>query len=57
MDVVFERTVFRVFLLENTLQVDLAFWPEADFGSTWRGCTRCTRGRASPAHATGKPNT
>ncbi|UOZ10307.1 nucleotidyltransferase domain-containing protein [Amycolatopsis sp. WQ 127309] len=34
MDVVFERTVFRVFLLDNTLQVDLAFWPEADFGAT-----------------------
>ncbi|WP_328646257.1 nucleotidyltransferase domain-containing protein [Amycolatopsis sp. NBC_00348] len=34
MDVVFEQTVFRVFLLENTLQVDLAFWPEADFGAT-----------------------
>lgn len=34
MDVVFERTVFRVFLLEDTLQVDLAFWPEADFGAT-----------------------
>ena len=34
MDVVFERTVFRVFLLANTLQVDLAFWPAADFGAT-----------------------
>ncbi len=34
MDVVVERTVFRVFLLDNTLQVDLAFWPEADFGAT-----------------------
>ena len=34
MDVVFERTVFRVFLLASTLQVDLAFWPEADFGAT-----------------------
>jgi predicted nucleotidyltransferase len=34
MDVVFQRTVFRVFLLENTLQVDLAFWPDADFGAT-----------------------
>lgn len=34
MDVVFERTVFRVFLLADTLQVDLAFWPEADFGAT-----------------------
>lgn len=26
-------TVFRVFLLENTLQVDLAFWPAAEFGA------------------------
>ncbi|MBE8520847.1 nucleotidyltransferase domain-containing protein [Amycolatopsis sp. H6(2020)] len=34
LDVVFERTVFRVFLLVNTLQVDLAFWPAADFGAT-----------------------
>lgn len=34
LDVVFERTVFRVFLLANTLQVDLAFWPETDFGAT-----------------------
>jgi predicted nucleotidyltransferase len=34
LDVVFERTVFRVFLLANTMQVDLAFWPEADFGAT-----------------------
>ncbi|SFW92218.1 hypothetical protein [Amycolatopsis australiensis] len=34
MDVVFERTVFRVFLLANTLQVDLAFWPAAGFGAT-----------------------
>lgn len=34
LDVVFERTVFRVFLLANTLQVDLAFWPAADFGAT-----------------------
>src|SRR5918912_1605092 len=26
-------TLFRVFMLENTLQVDLAFWPPADFGA------------------------
>jgi len=26
-------TPFRVFLLINTLQVDLAFWPPADFGA------------------------
>jgi hypothetical protein len=33
LDVVRERTVFRVFMLANTLQVDLAFWPAADFGA------------------------
>jgi Nucleotidyltransferase domain len=26
--------LFRVFLLANTLQVDLSFWPPADFGAT-----------------------
>ncbi len=26
-------TLFRVFLLANTLQVDLAFWPAAEFGA------------------------
>lgn len=28
------RTLFRVFLLANTLQVDLAFWAAAEFGAT-----------------------
>ena len=27
------NVVFRVFLVRNTLQVDLAFWPEAEFGA------------------------
>jgi hypothetical protein len=27
-------TLFRVFLLADTLQVDLSFWPDADFGAT-----------------------
>src|SRR5207248_793673 len=27
-------TLFRVFLLGNTLQVDLAFWPPNEFGAT-----------------------
>lgn len=31
-DVVRGAALFRVFLLRNTLQVDLAFWPEAEFG-------------------------
>lgn len=30
-DVFIRQTVFRVFLLADTLQVDLAFWPDADF--------------------------
>jgi len=29
-----EATLFRVFLLASTLQVDLAFWPAAEFGAT-----------------------
>ncbi|HTS36414.1 MAG TPA: hypothetical protein VMH04_12120 [Candidatus Solibacter sp.] len=32
-DVMRGSTLFRVFLLENTLQVDLAFWSAADFGA------------------------
>ena len=27
-------TLFRVFLLRNTLQIDLSFWPPAEFGAT-----------------------
>src|SRR5215213_1624182 len=33
LDVILETTLYRVFLLANTLQVDLAFWPEAEFGA------------------------
>ncbi len=32
-DVVAGSALFRVFLLRSTLQVDLAFWPEAEFGA------------------------
>jgi predicted nucleotidyltransferase len=32
LDVMHRSTLFRVFLLDATLQVDLAFWPESDFG-------------------------
>ncbi len=32
-DVLRGVTLYRVFLLENTLQVDLAFWPAAEFGA------------------------
>lgn len=34
LDVMRGATVFRVFLLGSTLQVDIAFWPEAKFGPT-----------------------
>ena len=34
LEVVFGATVFRVFLLASTLQVDIAFWPKEDFGAT-----------------------
>jgi hypothetical protein len=33
-DVVHERILYRVFLLASTLQVDLAFWPAAEFSAT-----------------------
>ena len=29
-----DLSVFRVFLLPDTLQVDIAFWPESEFGPT-----------------------
>jgi predicted nucleotidyltransferase len=32
-DVYLRDTLFRVFLLASTLQVDLAFWPAAEFGA------------------------
>lgn len=33
MDVLSGATVYRVFLLASTLQVDIAFAPEAEFGA------------------------
>src|SRR5437763_1986279 len=33
LDVYLGDTLFRVFLLADTLQVDIAFWPEAEFGA------------------------
>ena len=33
MDVAAGAALFRVFLLHSTLQVDLAFWPESEFGA------------------------
>jgi hypothetical protein len=44
-------TLFRVFMLENTLQVDLAFWPSADFGPiapTFRLAFGTANGRPFP---------
>src|SRR5262245_17487271 len=32
-DVTWGNVLFRVFLLGDTLQVDLAFWPAAEFGA------------------------
>lgn len=32
-DMIAGAALFRVFLLRDTLQVDIAFWPEADFGA------------------------
>jgi predicted nucleotidyltransferase len=34
LDMPLRATVFRVFLLASTLQVDLAFWPPDEFGAT-----------------------
>ncbi|GAA3851426.1 nucleotidyltransferase domain-containing protein [Streptomyces sedi] len=39
LDLPLGATLFRVFLLRDTLQVDLSFWPAAEFGATgpkWR---------------------
>ena len=32
-DVLWGRILYRVFLLENTLQVDISFWPANEFGA------------------------
>jgi hypothetical protein len=43
--------LFRVFLLRNTLQVDLAFWPESQFGAiapTFRLVSGSARERPTP---------
>ncbi len=34
LDVWWKTTLYRVFLLENTLQVDLSFWSSEEFGAT-----------------------
>ena len=50
--------LFRVFLLRNTLQVDLAFWPESEFGaiaSTFRLVSGSARERPTPAGPSVEP--
>lgn len=39
LDVWFQDTLFRVFLLADSLQIDLSFWPDGDFRSTEPGFT------------------
>jgi hypothetical protein len=49
-DVMAGAAVFRVFLLRDTLQVDLAFWPETEFGaiaSTFRLVSGTARERSA----------
>ncbi len=55
MDVIAGPAVFRVFLLRSTLQVDLAFWPTAEFGpiaSTFRLLFGTANERPKPSAAT-----
>lgn len=50
--------LFRVFLLRNTLQVDLAFWPESEFGAiapTFRLVSGAARERPTPPGPTIDP--
>jgi hypothetical protein len=54
LDVYRGDTVFRVFLLASTLQVDLAFWPAAEFGAvgpTFRLLARSSIARGRPWQA------
>jgi hypothetical protein len=54
-DVMRDTTLFRVFLLKNTLQVDIAFWRAADFGA--RGPTfKLIFGTASSPRPAPKPS-
>ncbi|MFY9910030.1 MAG: hypothetical protein WCF22_12315 [Candidatus Sulfotelmatobacter sp.] len=48
-------TLFRVFLLENTLQVDIAFWREEDFAALGPSF-RLIFGQAGPTRAAQQPN-
>jgi hypothetical protein len=54
-DVMAGAAVFRVFLLRDTLQVDLAFWPETEFGAI-ASTFRLVSGTARERPAFGGPS-
>jgi len=54
-DVIGGDTLFRVFLLGNTLQVDIAFWPAADFAAIGPNF-RLIFGESQPPHPAPQPN-
>jgi hypothetical protein len=54
-DVVAGATIYRVFLLRNTLQVDLAFSPASEFGATHEGTFRLLFGDATERPLTSPP--
>lgn len=54
-DVMAGSALFRVFLLRNTLQVDLAFWPESEFGAI-ASTFRLVSGTARERPAFGGPS-
>jgi hypothetical protein len=58
-DVMRGTTLFRVFLLKNTLQVDVAFWRAEDFGATgpnFRLIFMREGGEANPPRPAPQPN-
>lgn len=48
-------TLYRVFLLASALQVDISFWPAAEFGATGPGF-RLVFGEAARQHPTEPPS-
>jgi hypothetical protein len=55
LDIMHGATLFRVFLLEHTLQVDIAFWRAEDFAATGPNF-RLIFGQAGPPLPTPQPN-
>lgn len=57
-DLRYGKTLYRVFLLKNTLQVDLSFWPADEFAATGPDFRlifgKSTNGRFIPAPAAGE---